>query len=73
MGKEYGVWLNRRLWGGGNTRPLKMSMWEAVPEHAVYIISIIKNRSHQAIFLSYSLEAKSRAVFSRFYCCYGNQ
>ena len=50
MGKECGIWLNRRLLGGGDTSPLKMTTWKAVPEHAVYIISIIKNGSHQAVF-----------------------
>ena len=34
---------------GSNTSSLKMIMWEAVPEQAIYIISIIKNRSHQAV------------------------
>ena len=29
MGKECGVWVSRRLWGGGKTRPLKTTAWEA--------------------------------------------
>ena len=29
MGKECGAWVSRRLWGGGNTSPLKMTAWEA--------------------------------------------
>ena len=31
MGKECGVWVSRRLWGGGNSSPLKMTAWEARP------------------------------------------
>ena len=51
MGKECAVWLNRSLWGGGNTSPPKMTMWKAVPEHAVYIISIIKKWESPSCFL----------------------
>ena len=29
MGKECGAWVSRRLWGGGNTIPLKKTAWEA--------------------------------------------
>ena len=30
MGKECSTWLsNWRLWGGGNTSPLKTTAWEA--------------------------------------------
>ena len=29
MGKECGAWVSRRLWGGGNTSPLKTTAWEA--------------------------------------------
>ena len=29
MGKECGAWISRRLWGGGNTSPLKTTAWEA--------------------------------------------
>ena len=29
MGKECGAWVSRRLWGGGNTIPLKTTAWEA--------------------------------------------
>ena len=29
MGKECGAWVGRRLWGGGNTTPLKTTAWEA--------------------------------------------
>ena len=29
MGKECGTWVSRRLWGGGNTSPLKTTAWEA--------------------------------------------
>ena len=32
MGKECGAWVSRRLWGGGNTSPLKTTAWEAI-EH----------------------------------------
>ena len=31
MGKECGAWVSRRLWGGGNTSPLKTTAWEAIP------------------------------------------
>ena len=31
MGKECGAWVSRRLWGGGNTSPLKTTAWEASP------------------------------------------
>ena len=30
MGKERGAWVSRRLWGGGNTSPLKTTAWEAM-------------------------------------------
>ena len=30
MGKECGAWVSRRLWGGSNTSPLKMTAWEAI-------------------------------------------
>ena len=30
MGKECGAWVSRRLWGGGNTSPLKTTAWEAI-------------------------------------------
>ena len=29
MGKECAAWVSRRLWGGGNTSPLKTPAWEA--------------------------------------------
>ena len=29
MGKECGTWVSRRLWGGGNSSPLKTTAWEA--------------------------------------------
>ena len=29
MGKECVAWVRRRLWGGGNTSPLKSTAWEA--------------------------------------------
>ena len=29
MGKECGAWVSRRLWGGGNTSPLKTTAREA--------------------------------------------
>ena len=29
MGKECAAWVSRRLWGGGNTSPLKTTAWEA--------------------------------------------
>ena len=29
MGKECGAWVSRRLWGEGNTSPLKTTVWEA--------------------------------------------
>ena len=29
MGKECGAWVSRRLWGRGNTSPLKTTAWEA--------------------------------------------
>ena len=32
MGKECGAWVSRRLWGGGNTSPLKTTAWEAIKE-----------------------------------------
>ena len=28
MGKECGAWVSKRLWGGGNTSPLKTTAWE---------------------------------------------
>ena len=30
MGKECGAWVSRRVWGGGNTSPLKTTAWEAI-------------------------------------------
>ena len=30
MGKECGAWVSRRLWGGGNSSPLKTTAWEAM-------------------------------------------
>ena len=30
MGKECGAWVSRRLWGGGNSSPLKATAWEAI-------------------------------------------
>ena len=33
MGKECGAWVSRRLWGGGNTSPLKTTAWEAMQVH----------------------------------------
>ena len=41
MGKECGAWVSRRLWGGGNTIPLKTTAWEAsiYLDHAkIYIL-----------------------------------
>ena len=32
MGKECGAWVSRRLWGGGNTSPLKTTAWEATQQ-----------------------------------------
>ena len=32
MGKESGAWVSRRLWGGGNTSPLKTTAWEATKD-----------------------------------------
>ena len=29
MGKECGAWVSKRLWGGGNTSPLKTTAGEA--------------------------------------------
>ena len=29
MGKECGIWVSRRLWGGGNMSALKTTAWEA--------------------------------------------
>ena len=29
MGKEFGAWVSRHLWGGGNTSPLQTTAWEA--------------------------------------------
>ena len=46
--------------------PLKMTTWEAVPEHAVYTISIIKNRSHQAIFCHILLKPSSGQFLAGF-------
>ena len=39
MGKECGAWVSRRLWGGGNTIPLKTTAWEAngTAEENVYL------------------------------------
>ena len=34
MGKECGAWVSRRLWGGGNTSPLKTTAWEATSSAA---------------------------------------
>ena len=34
MGKECGAWVSRRLWGGGNTSPLKTTAWEAMKTSA---------------------------------------
>ena len=35
MGKECGAWVSRRLWGGGNTSPLKTTAWEASIERSL--------------------------------------
>ena len=35
MGKECGAWVSRRLWGGGNTSPLKTTAWEANVYHDI--------------------------------------
>ena len=40
MGKECGAWVSRRLWGGGNTSPLKTTAWEAT-----HVSDIIKKTS----------------------------
>ena len=34
MGKECGAWVSRRLWGGGNTSPLRTTAWEATADLA---------------------------------------
>ena len=41
MGKECGAWVSRRLWGGGNTSPLKTTAWDASFFLAVALISLI--------------------------------
>ena len=41
MGKECGAWVSRRLWGGGNTSPLKTTAWEAtLLIDKIYLIKI---------------------------------
>ena len=36
MGKECGAWVSRRLWGGGNTSPLKTTAYEAKYKSEAY-------------------------------------
>ena len=36
MGKECGAWVSRRLWGGGNTSPLKTTAWEASVSREIF-------------------------------------
>ena len=38
MGKECGAWVSRRLWGGGNTSPLKTTAWEATFPVVLFIM-----------------------------------
>ena len=43
MGKECGAWVSRRLWGGGNTSPLKTTAWEArlhAESHCIFYLSV---------------------------------
>ena len=37
MGKECGAWVSRRLWGGGNTSPVKTTAWEAIKTGATNV------------------------------------
>ena len=64
MGKECGAWVSRRLWGGGNTSPLKTTAWEASMEtgrgveHSVRSSLLHSNINCTLIYLiivSYSL------------------
>ena len=50
MGKECGAWVSRRLWGGGNTSPLKTTAWEAknFSESALNFVVSMCNRSPRA-------------------------
>ena len=43
MGKECGAWVSRRLWGGGNTSPLKTTAWEAISNVTIVSIERIQN------------------------------
>ena len=45
MGKECGAWVSRRLWGGGNTSPLKTTAWEATVQLAS--VRVKKKREKQ--------------------------
>ena len=51
MGKECGAWVSRRLWGGGNTSPLKTTAWEANSFRAVGIYYRTCNFSLQYSFI----------------------
>ena len=43
MGKECGAWVSRRLWGGGNSSPLKTTAWEATlsPAQSNWVIKFL--------------------------------
>ena len=45
MGKECSPWVGRRLWGGGNTSPLKTTAWEAGHNNKLQKFSVILNKS----------------------------
>ena len=45
MGKECGAWVSRRLWGGGNTSPLKTTAWEATTS-TEQKINLVGARTH---------------------------
>ena len=47
MGKECGAWVSRRLWGGGNTSPLKTTAWEASVVYTKTVIHLSVGESGQ--------------------------
>ena len=55
MGKECGAWVSRRLWGGGNTSPLKTTAWEATHSACIILfgrslISRLQGKPQMVIF-----------------------
>ena len=59
MGKECGAWVSRRLWGGGNTSPLKTTAWEATRTRTNDKLNLLRPSSHVFIPRTKWLEVAS--------------